>query len=90
MANQITNYLKTIRNFIKTGGWCGNDVYYSYICITYTNGDEEIIQQDNIDTNEIPPLVASRIKKIEAWWSGGAGSTPIEEIITKDSYWASR
>lgn len=90
MMNQITNYLKTIREFIKTGGWCGDDRYYSYICITYINGDEEIIQQDNIETNEIPTLVAKKIKKIETWWSAGPGSNPMEEIITKNTYWASR
>ena len=90
MANQITNYLKTIREFIKTGGWCGNDVYYSYICITYTSGEEEIIQQENIDTNEIPPLVSNKIKKIKTLWSAGPGSNPMEEIITKNTYWASR
>lgn len=88
--NQIVNYLQTIREFIKTGGWCGDDKYYSYICITYKNGEEEFIQQDNIELGDIPCLVASKIKQIEAWWSGGPNSTPIEEIITKDNYWASR
>lgn len=90
MKNQITNYLKTVREFIKTGGWCGDDRYYSYICITYKNGDEEIIQQDNIETKDLPCLVASKISKIETWFSGGAGSNPIEEVITKNSYWANR
>lgn len=84
-VNQITNYLNTIKEFIKNGGWCNNEQNYSYIYITYTNGEKEIILQENIDCNDIPCLISSKIQKIETLFSDGTGTNSFKEVITKEN-----
>lgn len=85
-TNYISEAIANIREMFKTGGFLGNDAYYSYWLIVWNNGEETVVDNFSVVWNGLPKMNARKIREIRSWFSGGPGTYHQEEVYTKNDY----